>query len=120
MAALGVIVVIWPSAWADVFTQDVQVLAYAYAYLRTVGPVFGLFGMGLVLYFASLGAGHVLGPVLAGTVRLLVVMVGGAWLMWDGNASAQSLFMLVSVAMALYGVCTAWAVWRTPWSVHKR
>lgn len=120
LAALGVIVVIWPSAWADVFTQDAQVLAYAYAYLRTVGPVFGLFGMGLVLYFASLGAGHVLGPVLAGTVRLLVVMVGGAWLMWDGNASAQSLFVLVSVAMALYGVCTAWVVWRTPWSVHKR
>jgi putative MATE family efflux protein len=115
LAVLGLLVVIWPSAWSGIFTQDAQVLAYANLYLRTVGPVFGLFGMGLVLYFASLGAGYVRGPVLAGTVRLAVVMAGGAWLMLGGAASVHALFILVAVAMALYGVCTAWVVWRTPW-----
>ena len=94
------------------------VLVHADAYLRTVGPAFGLFGMGLVLYFASLGAGHVLGPVLAGTVRLLVVIVGGSWLMAGATPSAQGLFVLVVVAMALYGLCTIASVWRTPW--HKK
>lgn len=120
LAVLGVLVLIWPNAWSSVFSQDAEVLAYANGYLRIVGPVFGLFGLGLVLYFASLGAGFVMGPVMAGTVRLVVVMVGGAWLMWSGNASAHTLFALVAVAMALYGICTAWVVWRTPWTLHKK
>ena len=89
--------------------------AYADLYLRTVGPAFGLFGLGLVLYFASLGAGRVWAPVLAGTVRLLIVVVGGGWLMSSGLGSAQSLFILVAVAMAAYGAGTAWAVWRARW-----
>ena len=120
LAVLGLLVVIWPSAWSGIFTQDAQVLAYANLYLRTVGPVFGLFGMGLVLYFASLGAGYVRGPVLAGSVRLLMVMAGGAWLALGGSASVQALFILSAAAMALYGLCTAWSVWRTPWLQPQR
>ena len=118
LAVLGLLVVLWPRLWSGIFTQDAAVLVHADAYLRTVGPAFGLFGMGLVLYFASLGAGHVLGPVLAGTVRLLVVIVGGSWLMAGATPSAQGLFVLVVVAMALYGLCTIASVWRTPW--HKK
>jgi putative MATE family efflux protein len=118
LAVLGLLVVLWPRLWSGIFTQDATVLAHADAYLRTVGPAFGLFGMGLVLYFASLGAGHVLGPVLAGTVRLLVVIAGGSWLMAGATPSAQGLFVLVVVAMALYGLCTIASVWRTPW--HKK
>lgn len=41
------------------------------------GPAYGLFGLGLSLYFSSLGAGKVIGPVLAGTLRLLLVALGG-------------------------------------------
>jgi putative MATE family efflux protein len=118
LAVLGLLVVLWPRLWSGIFTQDAAVLVHADAYLRTVGPAFGLFGMGLVLYFASLGAGHVLGPVLAGTVRLLVVIAGGSWLMAGATPSAQGLFVLVVVAMALYGLCTIASVWRTPW--HKK
>jgi len=119
LALLGLVVVLWPSVWSGIFSQDAQVLVFANMYLRTAGPAFGLFGMGLVLYFASLGAGHVLGPVLAGSMRLAVVIAGGMWLMPNGNGSAQSLFIVVATAMALYGLCTAWVVWRTPWQHRK-
>ncbi|MDO4591698.1 MAG: MATE family efflux transporter [Comamonadaceae bacterium] len=115
LAVLGVVVMLWPGAWTAIFSQDAQVLAYADLYLCTLGPVFGLFGMGLVLYFASLGAGYVRGPVLAGSVRLALVMAGGLWLMLGGTISVQSLFVLAAAAMGLYGLCTAWVVWRTPW-----
>ena len=115
LAVLGLGVWIWPQAWSAIFSQDAQVLGYANLYLRTLGPVFGLFGMGLVLYFASLGAGHVRGPVLAGSVRLALVAAGAAWLMLGGSASVQALFLLSALAMALYGLCTAWVVWRNPW-----
>ena len=120
LAVLGVLALIWPNGWSSIFSQDAQVLAYANLYLRTLGPVFGLFGMGLVLYFASLGAGYVRGPVLAGSVRLLMVMAGGAWLALGGSASVQALFILSAAAMALYGLCTAWSVWRTPWLQPQR
>lgn len=120
LAVLGMLALIWPNGWSSIFSQDAQVLDYANRYLRTLGPVFGLFGMGLVLYFASLGAGYVRGPVLAGSVRLAVVMAGGAWLALGGSASVQALFILSAVAMALYGLCTAWSVWRTPWLDQKK
>lgn len=118
LAVLGVLALIWPNGWSSIFSQDAQVLGYANLYLRTLGPVFGLFGMGLVLYFASLGAGYVRGPVLAGSVRLALVMAGGVWLALGGSANVQALFILSAVAMALYGLFTAWVVWRTPWSLR--
>jgi putative MATE family efflux protein len=115
LGVLGLLVIVWPRLWSGLFTGDPAVLAYADLYLRTVGPAFGLFGLGLVLYFASLGAGRVWAPVLAGTLRLLIVVGGGAWLMGSGQGSAQSLFILVAVAMAAYGAATAGAVWRARW-----
>ena len=119
LAVLGVLALIWPSAWSSIFTQDAQVLAYANLYLRTLGPMFGLFGMGLVLYFASLGAGYVRGPVLAASVRLVVILAGAAWLALGGSASVPALFALSAAAMALYGLFTIWSVWSTRWSAPQ-
>jgi hypothetical protein len=38
----------------------------------------------LTLYFASQGSGRILGPVLASTVRLVLVAVVGFWLAAHG------------------------------------
>ena len=48
-------------------------------YLRAVGLRYGFFGVGLVLYFASQGAGRLLWPVMGNLARLLVAAIGG-WL----------------------------------------
>ena len=77
------------------FTSDPGVLAAANLYLRLAGPAFVFVGLGLVLYFASQGAGKVLGPVLAATVRLLVIAVGG-WCSRSSGAPAWTLFALVA------------------------
>lgn len=115
LGTLGLVVMLWPQVWSSLFTHEPGVLAHANLYLRIVGPAFGLFGLALVLYFASLGAGRVLGPVLAGTARLALVAVAGSWLVGSGEASAQSLFALVAAAMLAYGLVTVWAVKCTPW-----
>lgn len=115
LGCLGAVVLIWPQLWSGIFSTDAQVLAYANLYLRIAGPSFAFFGLGLALYFASLGAGYVLGPILAGTARLVLVAGGGAWLLGTGHASADGLFGLAAVAMLVYGLGTAWAVKRTPW-----
>ena len=90
-------------------------LEHARQFLRIAGPAFPLYGLGLTLYFAAQGAGRVLGPVLAGTVRLLLVAGVGAWLA-SGGAAAVSYFWLVAAAMAAYGLATAAAVKLTPWA----
>jgi hypothetical protein len=70
--------------------------------------------LGLCLYFAAQGAGKLLGPVLAGTLRLLLVAVGG-WLLVQGGAPVWSMFALISAAMLLYGLVTALTVYYVRW-----
>src|SRR5262249_47700034 len=65
--AIGGLVAVFPNAWLGLFTNDADVLATGTAYLRIVGPSYGAIGLGLLLYFASQGAGRVLWPVLGGT-----------------------------------------------------
>lgn len=119
LGLVGAVVALWPELWAGLFTQDPQVLAHARHYLQTVGPVFPLFGLGLTLYFASQGAGRVLGPVLAGLLRLLLVAALGSVLA-GRNASAADYFGLVALGMAAYGLATALAIKLTRWGPVRK
>lgn len=114
LTVLGLLLAIWPDVWSQLFTQDPAVLASAATYFHWVGPGYGLFGMGLCLYFSSLGAGRAVGPVLAGTVRLLVVAVGG-WYLAQAQAEPWTIFALAGAGMAVYGVAMALIVHITPW-----
>jgi len=115
---IGLVVSIAPDLWAGLFTDDAVVLGYARQYLRWAGPGFAFFGLGVTLYFASQGSGHMLGPVLAGTVRLVLVAGVGVWLVAI-NAPAWQFFALVSVAMVVYGLATVASVRLTPWGPRK-
>lgn len=114
LGLIGLVVTVAPDLWARLFSADEVVLEHARQYLRTAGPAFPFFGLGLTLYFAAQGSGKVLGPVLAGSVRLLVVAAVGLWLARSGQ-DAGSYFALVAAAMALYGISTAVAVKTTRW-----
>ncbi len=116
---IGFAVTLWPDLWARLFTADPAVLEHARQYLRTVGPAFPFFGLGLTLYFASQGAGKVLGPVLAAGLRLLLVAVAGAWLA-RGGASPATCFALVAAAMVAYGLAAAGAVKLTSWEPMRQ
>ena len=114
LGVIGMVAALYPSLWADLFTADPLVRAVAYEYLRWAGPAFAFLGFGMTLYFASQGSGKVLGPVLASTVRLIVVACAGWWLATQGSP-AWMYFALVGAGMAAYGVATALAVYVTPW-----
>ena len=102
---IGLIVAIKPVLWVSLFTSDPGVTAAASSYFAWAGPAFGFFGTGICLYFASQGAAKVGGPVLAGTIRLLLVGLGGWWLASSG-APAWTLFALVGAAMVVFGLST--------------
>jgi Na+-driven multidrug efflux pump len=118
LGALGLIVTVAPDLWTTQFTQDPAVLAAAGLYFRWAGPCYGLFGLGLCLYFSSMGAGKVGGPVLAGTLRLVVVAVGG-WALAFAQTPPWTIFALVALAMAAYGLATVVAVRLTPWGAPQ-
>src|SRR5262252_1213921 len=107
--AIGCLVALFPTAWLGLFSNNANVLATGTTYLQIVGPSYGAVGLGLLLYFAGQGAGHVLWPVLSGTVRLLIAAVLG-WITvaWFGFGQA-ALFALVAAAALAFGGLVALA-----------
>jgi putative MATE family efflux protein len=112
---VGLVVAIKPALWVSLFTRDPGVTAAANSYFAWAGPAFVFFGMGVSLYFSSQGAAKVGGPVLAATLRLLMVAIGGWWLA-SSDAPAWTLFALVGGAMVVFGLSTAASIRLTRWS----
>jgi putative MATE family efflux protein len=108
--AIGISVSIFPLAWVGLFSGDAAVLESGAQYLRTVAPFYPLLAVGIALYFASQGAGQVLRPVLAGTVRLALVIAGGAMVV-----SLQGVFIVIAAAMMVFGALTLWVVATAKW-----
>lgn len=114
IGSIGLIVAMKPSLWGGIFTESPEVLSAVSRYLSVAGIGFPAYGLGLCLYFASQGSGKILGPVLAGTVRLAIVIAGGYWLS-SSPSEFRDLAVLVAVAMLSYGLATALAVKLTRW-----
>lgn len=114
LGSVGMVLALAPQLWTAHFTQVPLVLQWADSYFHWAGPCYALFGVGLSLYFSSIGAGRVGGPVLAGTLRLVLVAVGG-WGLLAINAPGWTIFALVAAGMAAYGLASILAVRLTPW-----
>jgi putative MATE family efflux protein len=112
--AIGLSGALAPRAWLGLFASDPLMLDAGSNYLQTVGPFYGLFGLGLALYFASQGAGRLLWPLVANGVRLLIAAGGGCLaLRWSGNLS--HVLAAQGVALAAFGLINAGAVAAGVW-----
>jgi putative MATE family efflux protein len=112
---LGLFVAIYPRVWLALFSDEPAVLAVGTLYLRTVAPVYGAIGLGMMLYFASQGAKRVLWPVLAGTVRMLVAALVGWYVVAGLGGDLAALFRTVAAAAILFGSITAAAMLAGSW-----
>jgi putative MATE family efflux protein len=70
-AAIGLMVALFPTLWMGLFTGDAEVIRVGATYLRIVGPIYGFYGLGMALYFATQGFGSVISTVTANAIRLL-------------------------------------------------
>jgi Na+-driven multidrug efflux pump len=116
--AIGVAAALYPHAWLALFGSDPAMLETGAAYLRAVGPFYAVFGFGLALYFASQGAGRLGWPLVAGFARMVFAMVGG-WLTLHLTGSLPLMFLVVGMALAIYGGGIALSVSLGAWFAGK-
>jgi len=112
--SVGLAAALFPRPWLMLFGSDPAMLDAGSQYLRVVGPFYGFFGVGLVLYFASQGAGRLLWPVIGNIARLIVAGLGG-WLALRWGGELFDVFIAQGVALVVYGVVITSAIAGGAW-----
>jgi Na+-driven multidrug efflux pump len=111
-ASIGVFVALLPGLWMGLFTDDDAIIRIGSNYLQIVGPIYGLYGLGMALYFATQGVGSVLWTVTANAVRLIAsggcALIAIAWL----DLGALGLFVAIAGGFCVYAALTAVAMGR--------
>lgn len=115
---IGIAAALFPVAWLSLFDTDPAMLATGTLYLRCVGPFYGFFGLGLVLYFASQGAGRMAWPVTAQFMRL-VVAGGGSALVLQMGGGLVSVFLMIGVALAVFGLGVTASIAGGAWTARR-
>jgi putative MATE family efflux protein len=117
--SIGIVVAAYPPLWLTLFSHDGEVLREGTIYLHIVAPAYALLGFGFVLAFAAQGAGHVLWPFVASTMRILIA-AGLGWLaVARFDAGMGGLATLVAASLVAYAaICSlimlSRCVWRAP------
>jgi Na+-driven multidrug efflux pump len=111
---IGLLAAAFPHAWLSLFDENAAMLDAGSRYLRVVGPFYGLFGLGMALYFASQGAGRLAWPLIANLTRLAIAAVGGS-LALRLSGDLTSVFVALAVALAAFGLINAVAVAAGAW-----
>jgi putative MATE family efflux protein len=107
--AIGLAAALFPAAWLSLFDSNPDVLDAGTRYFHRVGPVYGVFGLGMGLYFAAQGAGRLLWPLFANMARLVIAAAGG-WLALYLGGGLSGVFVALAVALVAFGGINAAAV----------
>jgi putative MATE family efflux protein len=102
--SIGLAAALFPRAWLGLFTQDQAAIDVGTTYLRTVGPAYGLIGIGLALYFASQGARRMGWSVFAGLLRVAIIVAGGTLI------GPRGVLPIIVLGLAAFAVVNA-----VPW-----
>ncbi len=111
---IGLAAALAPRAWLSLFDTAPQMIDAGTRYLQVVGPAYGLFGLGMALYFASQGAGRLLWPLIANLTRL-VIAAGGGYLALRLTGSLTGVFAALAVALRAFGLINAAAIAGGSW-----
>jgi putative MATE family efflux protein len=111
---IGLAACTFPDAWLSLFGSDPAMLDAGTRYFHRVGPVYGVFGLGMGLYFAAQGAGHLMWPLIANMVRLIIAAAGGVIALRLGGG-VSGVFLALAAALVAYGGINAAAVARGVW-----
>jgi Na+-driven multidrug efflux pump len=109
---IGITVAVYPTLWLGLFSDDPDVFRVGGLYLHIVAPLYLCFGMGLGLFFVSLGLGRGAFAATANAVRLAVNIVGGLVAVYWLDLGMTGFFASVALGFAVYAALLVWAVVR--------
>ena len=111
-ATIGAAAALFPALWLGLFSDDPEIVRLGTSYLRIVGPVYGLYGLGMGLYFATQGFGSVVWTVAANAARLLTsagcALAAIYWL----DLGTRGFFVAIAGGFCAYAALTIAAVYR--------
>ncbi len=116
--AVGIGAALAPMRFAGFFSNDPQVVSVAAAAIRFVGPALCFFGLGLAMYFASLGAGRLLFPVLGVAARFTTAALGGVLLASVAGMGMQGYFLSVALGLVAFGCLTSVGIRSSVWRIR--
>jgi Na+-driven multidrug efflux pump len=100
---IGLAAATFPKLWIEIFSQDASVLQVGAEYLHRVGPFFGFFGLGYVLYCIGQATRRMEASVLAALLRTAIAVVGGFGVVWL-KADVTWNFVAVALGMVAFGL----------------
>ena len=112
---VGGFLALLPNLWIPIFTDDAGAYEVARIYIRIVGPAYAFLGIGLVLYFASQGAGNMTWPIRAQILRFAISVGGAFFLVNYLGYGLNAVFIVTVIALALYAGIISIAVFNGAW-----
>jgi putative MATE family efflux protein len=109
-ATIGLAVALFPDLWMGLFSDDREIIRLGTWYLRIVGPIYGLYGLGMALYFATQGFGNVVWTVTANAVRLLASTGAALVAIYLLDLGAIGFFVAIAGGFCAYAALTAAAI----------
>jgi Na+-driven multidrug efflux pump len=106
--AVGLFFAVFPELWMGLFTDQADVIHAGTLYLRIAGPTYALYGLGMAIYFAMQGVGHVVPAVLANALRLFVSAGGSLMAAWMFDADPLGVFAAIACGFLIYGAVNAY------------
>lgn len=113
---VGLVVAVVPTRFAQLFSSDPTVVQIAARALMFIAPACAGFGVGMALYFASMGAARMRWPVVAGVSRITLAVAGGWLLAGPAGMGLDGNFIAVALGITAYGAIIASAVRPGVWS----
>jgi putative MATE family efflux protein len=110
--AIGLIVALFPALWMGLFSDNQEIIRIGTSYLRIVGPIYSLYGLGMALYFATQGFGSVMWTVTANAVRLLASTASALVVIYWLDLGAIGFFVAIAGGFCAYAALTAAAIYR--------
>ena len=112
---VGVLLALFPAQWIPIFTNDPVAYETAKGYIQIVGPTYAFLGIGLVLYFASQGAGTMSWPIRAMVLRFTLSVGGASFLVHYLGYGVTAVFIISAIALAIYALIISAAIYLGAW-----
>jgi putative MATE family efflux protein len=110
--SVGLFFALFPQIWMQIFTTDENIIAIGSNYLRWVGPVYLLYGLGMGLYFACQGYGRLVLAVVANLIRLLISAGGALLAIQHFGLGTSGVFAASALGFVAYAAFTCFALKR--------